>query len=220
MNESQNRENRNRESRGYAGKETDGEKGQKSEDFKKELFGYIRMIVVVVLVIVLLQEFIIINARIPSASMEPTVSVGNQIFGSRLTYKFRDPERYDIIIFHDPDNPKKLLIKRIIGMPGDIVDVHDGNVYINGSETPLEDRFCMEPSSTLEGNLVYPIVVPSDSYFVLGDNRMDSNDSRFWTNTFVQKGEILGNAVFRYWPVWEIGPIHGAEEGWYNPQGA
>ena len=128
-----------------------------------------------------------------------------------------DPERYDIIIFHDPDNPKKLLIKRIIGMPGDTVDVHDGNVYINGSETPLEDSFCMEPSSTLEGNLVYPIVVPSDSYFVLGDNRMDSNDSRFWINTFVRKDEILGNAVFRYWPVWEIGPLRGAEDGWYNP---
>ena len=101
MNESQNRENRNRENRGNAGKETAGEKGSKSGNFKKELFGYIRMIAVVVLVIVLLQEFIIINARIPSASMEPTVSVGNQIFGSRLTYKFREPERYDIIIFHD-----------------------------------------------------------------------------------------------------------------------
>ena len=97
------------------------------------------------------------------------------------------------------------------------MDVHDGNVYINGSETPLEDSFCMEPSSTLEGNLVYPIVVPSDSYFVLGDNRMDSNDSRFWINTFVRKDEILGNAVFRYWPVWEIGPLRGAEDGWYNP---
>ena len=97
------------------------------------------------------------------------------------------------------------------------MDIHDGNVYINGSETPLEDSFCMEPSSTLEGNLVYPIVVPSDSYFVLGDNRMDSNDSRFWINTFVRKDEILGNAVFRYWPVWEIGPLRGAEDGWYNP---
>ena len=217
MNQSQNKDDRDREHIENTGKGTDGEKGQKSANFKKELFSYIRMIAVVVLVIVLLQEFIIINARIPSASMEPTVSVGNQIFGSRLTYKFRDPERYDIIIFHDPDNSKKLLIKRIIGMPGDTVDIRDGSVYINGSETSLEDSFCMEPSSTLKGNLVYPIVVPSDSYFVLGDNRMDSNDSRFWTNTFVQKDEILGNAVFRYWPVWEIGPIHGAEAGWYNP---
>ena len=76
-----------------------------------EVLDYVRMIVIVVVVVLLLQTFVVVNAKIPSASMEPTIMVGHQIFGNRLTYKFfRDPERYDIVIFHDPDNDKRLLL--------------------------------------------------------------------------------------------------------------
>ena len=186
-----------------------------------EVFDYVRMIVIVIVVVLLLQTFVVVNARIPSASMEPTILVGQQIFGSRLTYKFfRDPERYDIIIFHDPDNDKRLLIKRIIGLPGDTIDIRDGDVFVNGSEVPLTDSFCMTPDSTTTGNLTFPITVPENSYFMLGDNRVYSKDARYWENTFVTRDKILGNAVFRYWPVWKAGPIGGADETWYQPPAA
>ena len=214
----------------YAGQEGDSGDGTPEEPEKKkgfwpkkgtllyEIFDYARMVVILVAVILLLQTFIVVNARIPSASMEPTILVGEQLFGNRLTYRFfRDPERYDIVIFRDPDNDKRLLIKRIIGLPGDTIDIHDGDVFVNGSEVPLTDSFCMTPDSTTTGNLTFPITVPEDSYFMLGDNRVYSKDARYWENTFVKREKILGNAMFRYWPVWKIGPIGGADETWYQP---
>lgn len=227
--EQQEREAREKEAY-YASREDGGsaggpeaEKSGKRKRIQKgtllyEVLDYVRMIVIVVVVVLLLQTFVVVNARIPSASMEPTILVGQQIFGSRLTYKMvRDPERYDIVIFHDPDNDKRLLIKRIIGLPGDTIDIHDGDVFVNGSETPLTDSFCMTPDSTTTGNLTFPITVPENSYFMLGDNRVYSKDARYWEHTFVTRDKILGNAVFRYWPVWKIGVIGGADETWYQP---
>ena len=233
--EQQERDDREREAY-YAARESGGDSpdtgdkeasagGQKKRIQKGtllyEVLDYVRMIVIVVAVVLLLQTFVIVNARIPSASMEPTILVGQQIFGSRLTYKLiRDPERYDIVIFHDPDNDKRLLIKRIIGLPGDTIDVHDGDVFINGSEIPLTDSFCMTPDSTTTGNLTFPVTVPENCYFMMGDNRVYSKDARYWEHTFVSRDKILGNAVFRYWPVWKAGLIGGADETWYQPPAA
>ncbi|MDO4621513.1 MAG: signal peptidase I [Eubacteriales bacterium] len=175
----------------------------------KEILEYVKLIGGVLIVMVLLQTFIVVNARIPSASMEPTIMTGDRVFGNRLAYIKNDPERYDIIIFRYPDDESRLFIKRIIGLPGDTVDIHDGNVYINGSEVPLEDSFCPIPSSTDGGSLTYPFTVPEDSYFVLGDNRLNSRDAREWVNTFVRRDKILGKAVFRYWPVTKMSVIKG-----------
>ena len=169
----------------------------------REILDYVIMIVVVVAGVYLLTEFIIINARIPTSSMEETIGVGDRIFGSRLAYKKSDPERFDIVIFKFPDDESKLYIKRVIGLPGDTVVILDGKVYINGSSEPLDDSFCPE---TPLGNFG-PYSVPEDSYFMLGDNRNYSADSRFWENTFVKRDKILGKAVLRYWPLSEIGPV-------------
>ena len=169
----------------------------------REILDYVIMIVVVVAGVYLLTEFIIINARIPTSSMEETIGVGDRIFGSRLAYKKSDPERFDIVIFKFPDDESKLYIKRVIGLPGDTVVILDGKVYINGSSEPLDDSFCPE---TPLGNFG-PYSVPEDSYFMLGDNRNYSADSRFWENTFVRRDKILGKAVLRYWPLSEIGPV-------------
>ena len=89
------------------------------------------MIIIVVVAVVLVQSFLIINARIPSESMENTIMVGDQIFGNRLAYKFGDPQRFDIVIFRYPDDEKQLFIKRVIGLPGETVTIKDGKVYIN-----------------------------------------------------------------------------------------
>ena len=162
----------------------------------EELWEYIKMIIFVVVVVFIVNNVLLINAKIPSESMEDTIMTGDRIFGNRLAYINKDPQRFDIVIFKYPDDETQLFIKRVIGLPGETVEIRDGKVYIDGAETPLDDSFTPEPP---QGNWG-PEVVPEGSYFMLGDNRNRSKDSRFWTNTFVKKEKILGTAVLRYFP--------------------
>ena len=162
----------------------------------EELWEYIKMIIFVVVVVFIVNNVLLINAKIPSESMEDTIMTGDRIFGYRLAYINKDPQRFDIVIFKYPDDETQLFIKRVIGLPGETVEIRDGKVYIDGAETPLDDSFTPEPP---QGNWG-PEVVPEGSYFMLGDNRNRSKDSRFWTNTFVKKEKILGKAVLRYFP--------------------
>ena len=117
-------------------------------------------------------------------------------FGKHISYKTKDPERFDIIIFKFPDDESQLFIKRLIGLPGETVEIRDGKVYINGSDEPLDDSFVPEVPTGNYG----PYKVPENSYFMLGDNREYSRDSRFWKNTFVSFDEIVGKALVRYYP--------------------
>ena len=162
----------------------------------EELWEYIKMIIFVVVVVFIVNNVLLINAKIPSESMEDTIMTGDRIFGNRLAYINKDPQRFDIVIFKYPDDETQLFIKRVIGLPGETVEIRDGKVYIDGAETPLDDSFTPEPP---QGNWG-PEVVPEGSYFMLGDNRNRSKDSRFWTNTFVKKEKILCKAVLRYFP--------------------
>lgn len=152
---------------------------------------------------------ILINSVIPSESMENTIMTGDRLIGNRLAYginlrigdnqickKLRNPKRFDIIIFRFPDDESQLYIKRIIGLPGETVEIKNGKVFIDGSPKPLNDSFSVEKTEGSFG----PYKVPKDSYFVMGDNRNCSYDSRFWDNTYVRFDQILGKAVFRYYP--------------------
>ena len=181
----------------------------KKKRIMNEILEYVKMIIVVVVVVLFVDGVILINAKIPSASMETTIMTGDRIFGLRLAYginwnifgnkisvKYKDPERYDIVIFHYPDDEKQLFIKRLIGLPGETVEIIDGKVYINGAEEPLEDSFI---NGVPNGNYG-PYEVPEDCYFMLGDNRNNSKDSRFWNNKFVRFDQIVGKALFRYFP--------------------
>ena len=145
--------------------------------------------------------------------MEKTIMTGDRLIGNRLAYginlqiggkqickKMRDPKRFDIIIFRYPDDESELYIKRIIGLPGETVEIRDGDVYIDGSKEPLDDSFTAEKTEGSFG----PYKVPDGSYFVMGDNRNSSYDSRFWENTYVRFDEILGKAVFRYYPGFKL----------------
>lgn len=161
------------------------------------------MIVFVLITVWVMKNYVLINAVIPSASMEDTIMTGDRIFGSRLSYEFGEPQRGDIAIFKFPDDESQLYIKRVIGLPGDKVQIIDGKVYINDSETPLDEPYLPE---TPEGDYG-PYYVPEDSYFMLGDNRNWSKDSRFWQNTYVKKEKVLAKAIFRYYPFNKIGVI-------------
>lgn len=162
----------------------------------KELWEYIKMIIFVVVVVLIVNNFLLINARVPSESMEKTIMTGDRFFGNRLAYLFDDPERFDIVVFKYPDDESQLFVKRVIGLPGETVEIKDGKVYINGSETPLDDSFTPETPMGDYG----PYVVPEGSYFMLGDNRNHSGDSRFWKQPYVEKEKIVGKAIFRYFP--------------------
>lgn len=170
----------------------------------KELSEYLVIFLIVSVVMIFLNTFFIINARIPSSSMEDTIMTGDRLIGNRLAYKNHDPQRFDIIIFRYPDDESQLLIKRVIGLPGETLYIMNGKVYINDSSTPLNDDFVREaPYSTCFG----PYFIPGDSYFVMGDNRNNSLDSRYWTNTFVKREQILGKAWIRYFPFTKFGKI-------------
>lgn len=182
----------------------ENEKKESEITVVKELFEYIKLVAIVVIAMIALQKFVLINAQIPSESMENNVMAGDRIFGNRLAYINSDPKRFDVVIFKFPDDESQYFIKRVIGLPGETVDVIDGKVYINGSEDPLDDTFCKEtPRGIKDGHFE----VPEGCYFMLGDNRNVSKDSRFWNNPYVAKEKILGEAVLRYWPITKISLI-------------
>ena len=172
----------------------------KKKSLWKELWEYVKMILFVVIVVLVVDNFLLINAVIPSESMENTIMTGDRIFGNRLAYLFDAPERFDIVIFKYPDDESQRFIKRVIGLPGETVEIREGKVYINGSDTPLDDSFTPE---TPVGNFG-PYTVPEGCYFMLGDNRNNSRDSRMWDNPYVKKEKILGKAVLRYFPGIEV----------------
>ena len=164
------------------------------------LFEWVRIIVFAVVIALLINHFLIANALIPSGSMETTIMTGDRIIGLRTSYWFSKPERGDIVIFKYPDDESKLFIKRVIGLPGDKVEIVEGKVYINDSTEPLAEPYLtVEPKGSFG-----PYEVPEGSYFMLGDNRNVSKDSRYWDNTFVKEEKIIAKAFFRYYPSFHL----------------
>lgn len=162
----------------------------------KDVFDYGKIIIFALVIAFLLNNYIVANAVIPTGSMENTVMPKDRVLGNRLSYLFEEPKRGDIVIFHFPDDESQEFLKRIIGLPGDIIDIVDGKVFINDSNVPLEEDYMKDIPNGDFG----PYQVPEDSYFMMGDNRDDSFDSRYWENTFVTKDKIVAKAVLKYYP--------------------
>lgn len=172
-------------------------------EFLKSLISLITTFLITAFVVLFINTYIlIINANVPTSSMYPTISAGDHLMGNRLSYISETPKRYDIIIFEHPDGERKLLIKRVIGLPGDEIDIRDGHVYINGEAA--REEFCREESSTLRGDMEFPVTVPPGCYFCLGDNRTNSEDSRYWENHFVEEDTIAAKALFCFYPLRSI----------------
>ncbi len=147
--------------------------------------------------------FLSINAvsariRVEGYSMMPTLENGEFLVISRLSYRFGTPQRGDIIVFHYPRNPTEEYIKRIIGLPGDRIRVHNGVVYVN--DYPLEEPYIAAPPAYETDTLV-----PEGRLFVLGDNRNNSSDSHSWGTVPIDY--VVGKAVFVYWPLTRFGPV-------------
>lgn len=168
----------------------------KSQRIKKELIDIIKTIIIAIIVAFVITHFIIVNAVVPTGSMKNTIMPNDRLIAFRLSYLFSDPERYDIVVFKAPDDESTLYVKRIIGLPGEKVNIIDGKVFIDDQEVPLSDDYIMEDMLGSFG----PYTVPENSYFMLGDNRNDSQDSRYWENTFLPKENILGKVLFKYYP--------------------
>lgn len=162
--------------------------------------------VIAIAVALLLKNFVIINATVPTGSMENTIEPGDDLFGLRLAYAFSEPQRGDIIIFKFPDDESEKYVKRVIGLPGETVTITDGKIYIDDSETPLEEDYLKEAWVRATGP--FEFTVPQDSFLVLGDNRNDSYDARYWENTYVTKDAIIGKAYMVYYPFHRFGSLY------------
>jgi signal peptidase I len=145
--------------------------------------------------------FIYQPVKVEGGSMEPGLEDQERIVINKLAYRFEGIERGDIVVFRYPRDTRKSFIKRVIGLPGDHVRIFFGHVYVNGQQ--LTEEYV--PSDFLDAQSFSEIIVPNNSYFVLGDHRSASNDSRAFGP--VMRGYIYGKAVFGYWPVEKLGAL-------------
>ena len=164
---------------------------------------WLLVIVIAVAAALFINYVLIINSVVPSGSMENTVMTDSRIMGLRVLYWFGDPQTGDIIVFKYPDDPSENFIKRVIGTPGDVVEIIDGVTYVNGEV--LDEPYLKETPKPLDFG---PYEVPEGHYFVMGDNRNNSNDARYWANTYVPREYVLGKALFCYWPLNRIGVLN------------
>ena len=186
---------------------------------KNELFHWILTLAIAVIIALCVNRFVLVNAEIPSGSMENTIMTHDRLIGFRFAYWFEEPQRGDIILFEYPVDETQIYIKRVIGLPGETVEIRDGHIYIDGSEKPLEEDYLKE--TWIWENDGYTFEVPEGCYFVLGDNRNDSEDGRLWANeaikeglastpeeaeqySFVRKDQIKGKAIFKYYSKFAI----------------
>lgn len=182
-------------------------KETKIQDNMKPVLEWVIVLAIAIAVALFINFCIIINSTVPTSSMENTIMPGDRIMGLRVTYIFEEPKYGDIVVFKYPDNPKETFVKRLIGTPGDVVEIVQGTLYIN-NEKVEENYLKEEPYHEDFG----PYVVPEDSYFVMGDNRNNSHDSRYWsTSNFVPRKNILGKAFFCYWPFSHAGKLKGVD---------
>jgi signal peptidase I len=166
-----------------------------------EIRTWVRDIVFAALTAVLIVVFVVQPVKVEGTSMQPHLSDQERIFVNKFVYRVSEIKRGDIVVFWYPKDPAKSFIKRVIGLPGEKVGIDAGRVYVN--ETLLAEPYVT--SEYIDISHFGPVVVPADNYFVLGDHRSSSNDSRNWG--MVPTSSIFGKAVLRYWPISKFGLI-------------
>jgi len=174
----------------------------------------IETVVIALSIFLIIYLFVASPHQVNGQSMVPTFQSGEYVLSDKVSYKFGNPKRGDVIVFHAPESancPKGTgcdFIKRVLAVPGESVEVRDDVIWINGQKLPEEyipDEYETLPGPATRGKAV---ALGTDEYFVSGDNRPYSSDSRAWGA--ITKNDIVGKAVFRYWPLKVVGPISHA----------
>ena len=178
----------------------------------KELLGYIIVAAIAAVISITLRIFVIEPYIVPTPSMSPTLLVGDKVIVNKLEYKFGAPQTGDIIVFQPPIQSSKPFIKRIIGLPGETVEIKNGVVYVHktdGGTVKLQEPYIKEPFYSNYNTLV----IPAGEYFVMGDNRNNSSDSR--GGWLVSGDKIIGKAWISIWPpgLWGKAPDYAQPSG-------
>lgn len=179
-----------------AGDKVESKIARKTKEWLKDL-------AIALIIALVIRTFFIQAFRIPSESMVPTLLVGDHLLVEKITYRFREPKRGEIIVFKFPLDESKDYIKRVIGLPGDTIEVRGKEVYLNGKR--IDEPYAVHldpnviPREISPRDFFGPVKVPKDSYFVMGDNRDNSFDSRFWG--FVPRRNIVGKALIIYFSI-------------------
>ncbi|HET9838354.1 MAG TPA: signal peptidase I [Candidatus Angelobacter sp.] len=168
----------------------------------RTLRGWMRDLFFSILVTLFIILFVYQPVKVDGGSMEPGLEDQERIFINKLAYRFESIERGDIVVFHNPRDPEKSFIKRVIGLPGDRIRIDFGRVFVNGRQ--LQEPYV--PPDYQDAQSYPDTVVPDNAYFVLGDHRSMSNDSRKIGP--VMRSFIYGKAVFGYWPMEKLGFLH------------
>jgi signal peptidase I len=160
-----------------------------------ELKSWLRDILFAIAAAIFIVIFVVQPVKVEGTSMQPRLVDQERIFVNRFIYRFENIHRGDIVVFWYPRDTNKSFIKRVAAIPGDVIEIREGAVYVNGSE--VKEPY-LKPEFR-DNESFHKAVVPPDQYFVLGDHRNSSNDSRNWG--FVPRSLIYGKAIFRYWPL-------------------
>lgn len=167
-------------------------------DTRRALREIAETVLIAVVLALVVRGFVVETFVVLGPSMEPTLHDLERLFVNKLVYRLREPSRGDIVVFAYPRDLHRDFIKRVIGLPGDTVEIRDGRVFINGEF--IQEPYVVYPDHHTNHGLV---TVPSDSVFVLGDNRRNSEDSRYFG--FVPLANIRGRAFLIYWPINRFG---------------
>lgn len=161
---------------------------------------WVEPIIIAVILALIIRTFVVQAFKIPTGSMRPTLMEGDRLLVNKFIYKFKKPERGDVIVFISPEDRKKDFIKRLVALQGEDVEISNGTIFIDGravdSDSIMKERYYYNRGEFgKEGEV---LKVPVDSYYVLGDNSISSRDSRYWG--FLSKKDLIGKAFLIYWP--------------------
>lgn len=184
--------------------ETDIIKDKNEKSIAYEILMFIRDLAFMLVIFGLFTTFIADRTSVIGDSMEPNIHDGDYFILNKISYRFSEPERFDIVVF-PYNNGQSNYIKRIIGLPGEKIEVKtDGQIYIN--DKVLDEQFGVEIIRII-GDQPFPIIIPDNEYFVMGDNRNDSSDSRYQDVGTIPKADIIGKAGIRIWPLSDFGTV-------------
>lgn len=175
---------------------------EKETSFVRWLLETAAMVAIAFLLAQGIKTYVVQPFVVPTGSMEPTIQINDRFLAEKLSYRFGDPERGDVVVFDDPTGVHPQLVKRVIALPGEEIDIHDGNVYIDGELLP--EPYLVNVL-TDPGTEPLPFTVPAGEVWVMGDNRPNSGDSRFIGAQPISA--IQGRAFGIYWPVAHIGGL-------------